>query len=269
MGLVDISYSQLMISLMFVLVAGAASVRLELGLERDILWGTVRTFSQLFIVGFLLTYVFALNSAILVLLIFTGMIVFSAYIIRGRVKETGVPYFVPTFISMFASYMLVTLVVTAFVIQADPWYKPQYFIPLGGMIIGNSMSAIAISLRTIFADIRRQRMEIELYLILGASHREATHRITREAIRAGMIPTLNSMMAVGVVFLPGMMTGQILAGADPLTSIKYQIVVMLMLVGSTALGCIIVSFIGRDLCFNQDQQLILGEKSEPAETKPA
>jgi putative ABC transport system permease protein len=259
MGLVDISYSQLLISLLFVLAAGAASVRLELGLERDILWGTVRTFSQLFLVGYALTYVFALSSVILVLLIFTGMIVFSAYIIRGRVKETSVPYFIPSFVAMFVSYMLVTFVVTAFVIQADPWYRPQYFIPLGGMIIGNSMSAIALSLKSIFADIRRQRLEIELYLSLGATHKEATHKIIREAIRAGMIPTLNAMMAVGVVFLPGMMTGQILAGADPITSIKYQIVVMLMLVGSTALGCIIVSFIGRNLCFNREQQLTLPE----------
>lgn len=257
MNAIDISYNQLLVGLMFVLVAGVASIRLKLSLERDILWGTVRTFAQLFIIGYVLKYIFAVNSAYIVLLVFTGMIFFAAYTIRGRIKEKGVPYFVPTFLSMFASYMLVTITVTALVIQVDPWYKPQYFIPLGGMVVGNSMTAIALSLERIFADIRKRRDEIKLYLSLGANHREATEGITRDAIKAGMIPSINAMMAVGIVFLPGMMTGQILAGADPITSIKYQIVVMLMLVGSTAIGSIVIAYIVRSLCFNKAEQIKL------------
>lgn len=257
MNVVDISYSQLLISLAFVVVAGVASVRLKLSLERDIFWGTIRTFAQLFLIGYVLQYIFRIDNAYLVLFVFTGMIFFAAYTIKGRIKETNVPYFIPTFLSMFASYMLVTIVVTAFVVQVEPWYKPQYFIPLGGMVIGNSMTAIAISLERIFADIRKHRDEVELYLCLGANHREATEHITREAIKAGMIPSINSMMAVGIVFLPGMMTGQILAGADPITSIKYQIVVMLMLVGSTAIGSIITTYIVRNLCFNKAEQVKL------------
>jgi len=257
MNAIDLSYNQLLVGLMFVLVAGIASIRLNLSLERDIFWGTIRTFAQLFIIGYVLKYIFAVNSAYIVLLVFTGMILFAAYTIKGRVKEKGVPYFMPTFLSMFASYMLVTITVTALVIQVEPWYKPQYFIPLGGMVIGNSMSAIAISLERIFADIRKRRDEIELYLSLGANHREATEGITRDAIKAGMIPSINAMMAVGIVFLPGMMTGQILAGADPILSIKYQIVVMLMLVGSTAIGSIIIAYIARSLCFNKAEQVRL------------
>ena len=257
MSVIDITYGQLLISLIFVIIVGIASVRLQLDLERDIFWGTIRTFAQLFMIGYILKYIFAIDNLYLVLFVFTGMIFFAAYTVKGRVKEKSIPYFIPTFLSMFASYMFVTIIVTAFVVQVEPWYKPQYFIPLGGMVVGNSMTAIAITLERIFADIRKGRDEIELYLCLGANHREATSQIIKEAISAGMIPSINSMMAVGIVFLPGMMTGQILAGVDPIISIKYQIVVMLMLVGSTAIGSIVVAFIARSLCFNKAEQILL------------
>jgi putative ABC transport system permease protein len=257
MDIIEISYAQLLFSLVFVLIAGIASIRLSLGLERDIAWGTIRTFIQLFIVGYVLKFVFRLDNVYLVLLIFTGMIFFAALTIKGRVKERSVPYFLPTFFSMFTSYMLVTIIVTAFIVNVKPWYQPQYFIPIGGMVVGNSMSAIAIALERIFSEIRNRRAEIELYLSLGANHSEATTSIVKEAVKAGMIPSINSMMAVGIVFLPGMMTGQIIAGADPVTSIKYQIVVMLMLVGSTAIGSIIIVYITRNLCFNKAEQLKL------------
>ncbi|HZD60915.1 MAG TPA: iron export ABC transporter permease subunit FetB [Anaerolineae bacterium] len=257
MNVIDISYGQLLTGLFFVTIAGIASIRLQLNLERDIFWGTVRTFAQLFLIGYVLKYLFDINNAYLILLVFTGMIAFAAYTIKGRIKEKSIPYFMPTFLSMFASYMVVTIMVTAFIVQVDPWYKPQYFIPLGGMVIGNSMTAIAITLERIFTDIRKRRDEIELYLCLGANHQEATAHVLREAIKAGMIPSINSMMAVGIVFLPGMMTGQILAGADPIVSIKYQIMVMLMLVGSTAIGSIIIAYIVRGLCFNKAEQVIL------------
>jgi len=255
MNVIDITYGQLLISLFFVLAAGIASVRLKLGLERDILWGTIRTFTQLFIIGYVLKYIFEIDNVYLILLVFTGMILFAAVTIRGRVKEKSVPYIIPTFLSMFISYMFVTIVVTSIIVDVQPWYRPQYFIPLGGMVIGNSMSAIAITLERIFTDIRRFREEIELYLSLGADHKEATANIIKEAVRTGMIPSISSMMAVGIVFLPGMMTGQIIAGADPIISIKYQIVVMLMLVGSSAGGCIITAYISRNLCFTAAEQI--------------
>ena len=183
------------------------------------------------------------------------MIFFAALTISGRVKEKSISYFIPTLFSMLVSYIIVTYLVTAFVVQVKPWYMPQYFIPLGGMVIGNSMNTIAIGLERLFSNLRRYRDEIELYLVLGADYREASEKIFRDSIRAGMIPSINSMMGVGIVFIPGMMTGQIIAGADPMTSIKYQIIVMLMLVGSTALGSILVLSIVRRLCFSTAHQL--------------
>jgi len=257
MGIIDIGYWGLISSLFFVLLAGISSVILQLGLHRDILWGTVRTISQLFLMGFILRYVFQLDSPWPVLLIFAGMTFFAARIIAGRVKNKEIPFMVPTVISMMLSYMLVTIIVTAIIIQVKPWYEPSYFIPLGGMIIGNSMNAIAISLERLFGDLDKQREIIELYLSLGANYREASADIFRQAISAGLIPSINSMMGVGIVFIPGMMTGQILAGTDPLVSVKYQIVVMLMLVGSTALSSTLVAYLVRRRCFSADQRLLI------------
>ena len=248
MNVIDVEPLQLAYCFLFILIAGAGSIALRLGLERDLLIGTVRTFAQLAILGYVLK---------LILLLFSFMVFWAAHAIRGRVEEQAVSIFIPTFISMVSSYTLVTLLVTSVIVQVKPWYTPQYFIPLGGMIIGNSMNAITISLDRLFSDLRKQRDEVELALCLGATYQEATGTILRNTIRAGMIPSINSMMTVGLVSIPGMMTGQILAGSDPVIAIKYQIIVMLMLVASTAIGSVIVVHVIRRRCFTKAHQLVL------------
>jgi len=257
MNVIDIGPLQLAFCFVFILVAGAGSATLKLGLERDLMIGTIRTFAQLGIMGYILKFIFDLDNVWLILLLFSFMVFWAAHAIKGRVKEQTVPIFVPTFVSMVLSYTLVSIVVTSVIVQVKPWYTPQYFIPLGGMIIGNSMNAITISLDRLFSDIRKQRDEVELALCLGATYQEATATILRDTIRAGMIPSINSMMTVGLVSIPGMMTGQILAGSDPVIAIKYQIIVTLMLVGSTAIGSIIVVNLMRRRCFTKAHQLAL------------
>jgi putative ABC transport system permease protein len=257
MTLIEITPIQLVLCLIFIAISSAGSFFLKLGLEKDLLWGTVRTFAQLFMMGYVLTFIFQLNNAILILLLFTFMIFWAAHAIRGRVKEEKVSFFIPTFVSMVTSYMLVTIIVTAVIVQVKPWYTPQYFIPLGGMIIGNAMNAVTIALDRLFADLRKQRAEIELAFCLGATYQEATQQILRDVIKAGMIPSINALMTVGLVSLPGMMTGQILAGSDPVTAIKYQIIVMLMIVASTAIGSVLVVHVVRRRCFTRSHQMIV------------
>jgi len=254
-GAVDIGYGQLALALGFVVLAGGASLWLKLGLGRDLIVGTLRTVAQLALMGYVLLYIFAINQAWLVLLLFAGMIFFAARIVAGRVKGRGVPVFWPVFLSMMLSYMVVSFLVTGVVVQAQPWWDARYFLPLGGMVVGNSMNAMALSLERLFGEMTNRRDQVELLLSLGADPREATTAINADAIRAGMIPSINSMMGVGLVFIPGMMTGQILAGADPLLAIKYQIVVMLMLVGSTTLGSVVAVSLARRRLFTPAQQL--------------
>jgi len=257
MNVVEISPLQLVLCLGFVLIAGISSLVFRLGLEKDLAWGTVRTFAQLFLVGYVLQFIFDIKNPYLILLYYAWMIFWAAQTIRGRVKEKQIRIFAPTFISMVISYMIVAITVTAGILQIKPWYTPQYFIPLGGMIIGNSMNAISIALDRMFSDLRNRRDEIELAFCLGATYQEATSDILRDVIKAGMIPSINALMTVGLVSLPGMMTGQILAGQEPQSAIKYQIVVMLMLVASTAIGCTIIVQVVRRLCFTKAHQIAI------------
>ncbi|WP_319470830.1 ABC transporter permease [uncultured Pseudodesulfovibrio sp.] len=256
-AIIEISPWQLLLCLGFVLLAGGTSIYHRLGLGRDLLVGTIRTFAQLFLMGYVLKFVFDVQLSWLVLLMFTVMIGAAVHIIKGRVSEKSVPFLMPTFISMLLTYTLVTYVVTAVIVGAKPWWTPQYFIPLAGMIVGNSMTAISISLERLFSDLKNRRAEVEMRLALGADYREASQDILRDAVKAGMIPSINSLMAVGLVSLPGMMTGQILSGTDPLIAIRYQIVVMLMIVAGTSLGSLLVTGLVRRRCFSAGQQLIV------------
>jgi putative ABC transport system permease protein len=255
--IVSIGLVQLAIGLVFILMAGVTSLYHALKLERDLVVGTIRTFAQLFLLGYILKFIFNLGNATLILFVFGFMILFAAWEIRSRVKEKQVAFFWPLFVSMVISYVVVTYMVTAVLVNVEPWWKPQYFIPLGGMVIGNSMNAIAIALERLLGELRKRRLEVEAMLCLGADYKEASRDMFRNAMRAGMIPSINSMMGVGVVFIPGMMTGQILAGANPLQAVRYQIVVMIMLVGSTAIGSLLVVYLVRKLCFASGERLVL------------
>ncbi len=257
MDVVQISLWRVVLGFGFVLAMGITSLVHHLRLERDLAVGAVRTVVQLFALGYVLKYIFELDSVWLVMGVFVVMTGFAAQIARGRVRESQVSLFWPLALSMLLSYSITSILVTGLVVGVKPWWKPQYFIPLAGMVIGNSMSAIAVATERLLGDLRKQRAEVELKLCLGADYKEASRDMVRDAMRAGMIPSINSMMAAGVVFIPGMMTGQILAGLDPLVAIRYQIVVMLMLVGSTGMGTLLSILLVRRLCFGPAQQLLV------------
>jgi len=258
--IVAIQLPQLLLALLFIIMAQVTSMIWHLGLNRDITIGALRTVSQLFLMGYALTFIFRAESLPLTVGIFVVMVVSAVFIVKGRVRERDVPYLLPTFITMVTSYFLTALFVSYAIVGVTPWWEPRYYIPTAGMVIGNSMSALAISIERLFSQMRQQRELIEMKLSLGADFREASSEIFRSAVKAGMIPSINAMMGVGLVFLPGMMSGQILAGTDPLIAIRYQIVVMFMLVGSTALSSIIVMLVIRRRCFGSGEELLLSQR---------
>ncbi len=255
--IITISTWQLLLALVFILLAQASSFFWHLGLNRDIAVGALRTFSQLFLMGYALTFILGFENVWLTLLVFAVMVVSAMFIVKGRVKEKQVPYIVPTFLTMFITYFITTLFVSGMIVGTTPWWEPRYFIPTGGMVIGNSMSAISIALERLFRDLRQQRELVEMKLSLGANYREASDDLFRNAVKAGMIPSINAMMGVGLVFIPGMMSGQVLAGTDPLIAVRYQIVVMFMLVGSTAVTSVVVMLIVRKRCFGSGEEILL------------
>lgn len=254
-GIINISWLHVGITTLLILLTGASSIYLKLRLEKDLIVGTVRTFLQLFLLGYVLKVVFDIRNPWIVFSLFTFMIIFAAMTITHRVREKKVSYFLPVLISIFLSYTMINFFSMIIIIQVKPWYHPIYFIPIGGMIIGNSMNALAIAMNHWFEAIRKDRGKIDLYLSLGATACESTADHYKASVRAGMIPSVNAMMTVGVVFIPGMMTGQVLAGVDPLIAIKYQIVIMLLLVGATGISTIIALHIVRRLTFTPVEQL--------------
>lgn len=256
-GYIEIGPWQLLLAVSFIVFAIGLSHIHGLGLKRDLAIGITRTFGQLFLLGYVLRYIFELNSIFVTLGVFAVMMTMAGHVIRGRVKARDVEWRLPLAVSMLLSYSAVTFVVMAVVVQAKPWWRPDYFIPIAGMVIGNSMNALAIALDRLFSDLHTRRAEVEMKLAHGANYQEASQDMVRDAIRAGMIPSINSMMGVGLVFIPGMMTGQILSGMDPAQAVKYQIVVMLMIVGATSTASIIAVLMARTRCFGEGWQLKL------------
>jgi putative ABC transport system permease protein len=238
-GVVAIGWLELALASFFILVAGGISVALGLGLERDLAIATLRTYAQLLALGFVLTWVFANSSPWLTVGILVLMIVVAARLVLKRAPDAPYGLTLDAILSMTVVGVVVTFTVTGVIIQVEPWYEPRYVIPIAGMVLGNSMNGIALTLERVFADLERRSEEVLALTALGARPWEAARDSIRAAVRAGMIPTINSMAAVGIVFIPGMMTGQILAGVDPVDAARYQIVVMLMVSAATALGAIL------------------------------
>ena len=236
---IDLSWWQLALALLLVIVVAIVSLRQRLGLERDLLIGIVRTVVQLYLVGLILAAVFHAARWYWVLLILGVMAAIATHAAVSRLAKP-----IPSVYWLAATALSVSTAVTlayviGVVVQPHPWWEPQYLIPIGGMILGNSMTSAALAGDRLQADLFTRRDEVEARLALGFSGREAVQPLVRAALRAAMIPTVNGMMTVGVVQLPGMMTGQILAGASPLTAIRYQIVVVFMLAVATALGSLL------------------------------
>ena len=238
-GVIAIGWPQLLLATGFVLFVGVLSIRLSLGLEKDLAIATVRTYLQLIALGLVLRWVFGIDSPWLVIGILVVMVLMAAQIILKRSPDAPGHIFASSVLAMGLTGFIVTFAVTGLIVQVDPWYEPRYVIPLAGMVLGNSMTGIALALERVFADLDLREDELLALTALGATPWEAAHSSVRDALRAGLIPTINAMAAVGIVFIPGMMAGQILAGADPVTATGYQIVVMLMVAAATALGSVV------------------------------
>lgn len=239
----------------FVLLAGIVSVLFRLGILGRLGIASVRTAVQLLLAGLALEAVFGFDRVWLVLLLAAVMIALAGREILRRLTVSVPGVGLDAVATMAASSFVVAVTVTGVIVGAKPWWTPPLFIPLLGMILGNSLTGISLALERFFSTCASERPRIETRLLLGATGHEAVQPMVREAIRAGMIPTLNSMAIVGVVSLPGMMTGQLIAGADPMDAVFYQIVVMYMLAAATSIGASIVVLLARRRLFTPDLAL--------------
>lgn len=258
-GAIPIGPGQLLLASGFLAAAAGLSLALALGLTRSILVAAARAYVQLLALGFVLRWVFGVGTPWLVLGILGGMIVVAAQTLTARLRGAPPGLFLRGLGALAVSGFTVTLAVTALVVRVDPWWEPRYVIPIGGMVIGNSLNGVAVCLDRLFADLRSRAREIEALLALGATPWETVLPSARSALRAGLIPTLNSMAAAGIVFIPGMMTGQVLSGTDPRVAAAYQIVVLLMISAATAVGSVLSLVAGYRRAFDREGRFVLGE----------
>lgn len=255
-SLLDIQIIELVLAYIFVLILLLIVKSKDIGHKSEILLASIRMTIQLIIVGFILEYVFSNQSLFYSLGILIIMEFFAVYNIYGRVDGqmsrelkliTAGSMLLGTSISIFFFVMVV--------VRLDVWYRADYFIPLSGMLIGNSMTGISLGINHLIDGFKDNKKLIENYLMLGAEPEFAVKKISNRAFYNAVLPTINSMMGMGIVFLPGMMTGQILAGASPIAAIKYQIAIMMGILGSVTLTVFFMVNKGAKTFFNSRKQL--------------
>lgn len=237
---IALTYWDLALAASLLAINAGLSIALGLGLTRQIVVAAARMVVQLMLVGLVLKTVFTLVSPWLTLLIALLMAGFAAWEVRARQARRLSGWWSLSLGggSMLLAGAIVTVCALTIQIQAQPWWSPQYAIPLFGMILGNTMTGISLGLDTLHETLAKERATVEAQLMLGRSRWQALGPPIRRALRGGFTPIINAMAATGVVSLPGMMTGQILAGVDPREAVKYQLLVMFLIAGATGLGVI-------------------------------
>lgn len=256
---IDLTFWRLAAAYIFVLILMVIVKVKGIPREKEILIASVRMTVQLVLVGYLLAYVFANSHPLYTLVIIAVMEVFAVFNIFKRVKrQVSLKLKRIIALSMIGGSLVSTLYFILVVINIAPWYEPRYFIPIAGMLIGNAMTGISLGVSRLVDGMHAQKHLVETALMLGATPKMASRNIINNTYDAAIMPTINSMVGMGIVFLPGMMTGQILSGASPLLAIEYQIAIMLGIMGSVSLTVILLVQLGYKTFFNKYSQISEG-----------
>lgn len=246
------TYLTLSITLIFVVIPLILSKALNLGLEKDTIIATIRSIVQLLAVGFILKFVFDSESLLYIFLMVTLMIVAATHnaqkkgaAIKGITWKIAVTL---VFVEILTQSILLGFHIT------PP--TAQYIISISGMVIGNSMVLSILFLNRFTSEVESHQDQTELILSLGGTPKQAIHRQLIQSIKASMIPTIESQKTVGLVQLPGMMSGQIIAGADPIQAVQFQLLIMFLLLTTAAVTSVLLGFLSYPTLFNQRMQLL-------------
>jgi len=247
LNFIALDYLDILLASLTIAVNAGLSIAMRLGLGQRLVIAALRMVVQLTLVGLVLKALFSVASpvltgfTILIMILFAGR---EAMARQHRRFHGWWSYGLGTGSMMTAGVIVLIFGLTT-QISPDPWYDPRYAIPLMGMILGNTMNGVSIGLDRMIAGVVDRRAAIEARLCLGAEAKEAFRPVVSDALRAAFIPTINGMSAAGIVSLPGMMTGQILAGADPVEAVKYQIIIMFLIAGGTGIGSFAAVYFAR------------------------
>jgi UDP-glucose/iron transport system permease protein len=249
---IHITLPELAATLALVGIALAVSLWQRTGLEEDIAIAVGRSFVQLTAVGFVINFIFDQDRILFVIALISGMVLFGALTARNRAR--AVPHaFVPLLLAL-ALAASVTLVLVVALGVFDP--KPRYLVPVGGMVIGNAMTAAAVALNRLGDEVRSSAGRIEATLALGATSTQAMLPVVRRSLRSAMIPLIDSTKTTGIVFFPGTMVGTLLAGADPTDAVRLQLILLWTLLGSVALAALMSTGLAYRNFFTPAHQLV-------------
>lgn len=259
MEIINLGLFDLALAFTLILLLGIFTYHLKLGNTKQLFVAALRNLLQLLLLGYVLNYVFQSESIWLIFSISVLMLVVAGWEINLRQKyqlkrRLG---FAIGVAALFISSFTLTWVALQFIVQPDPWYHPQYAIPLLGMLLGNTMNGISLSMDKLNQLIYQQRFLIEQRLMLGQESHEVIQQIRNDAIRTGMIPIINSMAIAGIVSLPGMMTGQILSGTPPAEAVKYQILIFYMISAGSGFGIMFAVWQISKNMFDSRQRLLI------------
>ena len=255
-NLVSLDTFDLVLCLGMMGIAIALSLWQKLDLEKQLAYSAVRSLMQLIAIGYILDIVFAIDNWWAVLAILGIMIAIATIVTRNRIDKKLKGLLPTVALSLVSSSAFTLGYVILLIVQPDRWYEPQYLIPLAGMLFGNAMNSASLAGERLLNSINQNRGEIETHLCLGATPDRAIATYKKEAIRTGLIPILNNMVVVGLVSLPGMFTGQVLGGSDPLDAASYQILILFAIVLANIISTLIVTQGIYKSFFNQADQLI-------------
>ncbi|KAG2218764.1 hypothetical protein INT45_012984 [Circinella minor] len=221
----------------FILVNGIMSIMLGLKLEKSLIIASIRCLVQLTIMGYILEDVFKARHPAIIMLMTCVLILLGTYeTVYNKSKQTFRGMFLAVLLSTAFSTLLIGIIGSKYAMEQHPFWIPETFIPTMGMLLGNMMSGMAVALSSCLSSVGSRKEHIETYLAFGASRWEAGQSIAIEAVRLAMLPTINQMSVIGLISIPGMMTGQILGGAPVMNAVRYQQIIMFLISASTALG---------------------------------
>ena len=247
-----VNNQSLLLALGLVVIALAIGWKEKLGIDRDMIIGVVRAVIQLFVVGYLLKSVFRVNNLWLTLILILIIIFNAGY--NAKQRSNGIPRALP--ISITAIFLSTGVTLGVLMLAGAIRFIPAQMIPISGMIASNSMVAIGLCYRNLNAQFKQERQAVLEKLALGADLKDASRDILRDSIKTGMQPTIDSAKTVGIVSLPGMMSGLIFAGVDPVRAIKYQIMVTFMLMSATSIGSVLACYWAYKGFYNERKRLI-------------
>ena len=246
------TYTSLSLTLIFVCIPLLLSKTLKLGLEKDTLIATLRSIVQLLAVGYILKFVFDAISYVYIFLMVALMILVATF--NARKKGEGIKGITWKIALTLVMIEIITQgVLLGFNIVPA---TAQYIIPISGMLIGNSMVLSILFLNRFTAEITSHKDQMELILSLGGTPKQAVHRQLINAVKASMIPTIESQKTIGLVQLPGMMSGQIIGGADPIQAVQFQLLIIFALLTTATLSSIMIGFLSYPALFNERMQIL-------------